>query len=163
MNLIKLSGVLFAISFLGVNLFAFEGNITFDQNGNISKIVDEIVSSDVEISPASPTVSLVEKPLKKIAKIVDITNQMVENAVNSFIRKDAKLAEKVCKTDDKVDKLHDEIFSDLIDTVAKNPESSANIVSLIFINKFIERIADHADNISEDVIYIARGKSIKHQ
>lgn len=104
-----------------------------------------------------------EKPLEKIAKISDIANQMVENAVNSFVNKDAKLAEKVCKTDDKVDKLHEQIFADLVGEVIKKPASLADVVSLIFINKYIERIADHADNIGEDVVYIARGKSIRHQ
>lgn len=104
-----------------------------------------------------------EKPLEKIVKITDITKQMVSNAVNSFVNKDARLAEKVCKTDDKVDKLHEKIFDELVDAVIKNPSASANVVSLIFINKYVERIADHADNIGEDVVYIARGKSIRHQ
>jgi len=104
-----------------------------------------------------------EKTLKKLAKIADVAKQMVSDAVNSFVNKDAKLAEKVCKTDDKVDKLHEEIFAELVGEVIKKPAALKNVVSLIFINKYIERIADHADNIGEDVVYIARGKSIRHQ
>ncbi len=140
--------------------------MTLRINNDLERMADlavNIAERAVDIKEMNINEIKLNKPLQKIAKITDIANQMVENAVNSFVNKDTKLAEKVCKTDDKVDKLHEEIFADLIGVVIKNPASSANIVSLIFINKYIERIADHADNIGEDVVFIARGKSIRHQ
>jgi len=130
-------------------------------NSDLERMADlavNIAERAIDIKDADFT-----KTLKKIAKIADVTKQMVNDAVNSFVNKDAKLAEKVCKTDDKVDKLHEEIFAELVGEAIKKPAALKNVVSLIFINKYIERIADHADNIGEDVVYIARGKSIRHQ
>ncbi|TET54115.1 MAG: phosphate signaling complex protein PhoU [Actinobacteria bacterium] len=140
--------------------------MTLRINNDLEKMADlavNIAERSIDIKEVNINEVNLKKPLQKIAKITDISNQMVENAVNSFVNKDTKLAEKVCKTDDKVDKLHEEIFADLIGVVIKSPASLANIVGLIFINKYIERIADHADNIGEDVVFIARGKSIRHQ
>jgi phosphate transport system protein len=87
---------------------------------------------------------------------------MVRNSLNAFVHHDPALAKEVCEKDDQVDRLNDQIFRELLTYMMEDPRSITRAVDLILVARNLERIADHATNISEDVIFIEEGKNIKH-
>ena len=102
------------------------------------------------------------KPLIDIPRMAAIAQSMVRDALNAYVNRDEKLARAVCERDDEVDSLNDQVFRELL-TYMMNDQSTINrAVGLILIGRHLERIADHATNIGEDVIYLVLGKTIKH-
>jgi len=102
------------------------------------------------------------KPLIDIPRMAGVAQSMVRDALNAFVNRDEKLARAVCERDDEVDSLNDQVFRELL-TYMMNDQSTINrAVGLILIGRHLERIADHATNIGEDVIYLVLGKTIKH-
>jgi phosphate transport system protein len=87
---------------------------------------------------------------------------MVNDSLSAFINRDEKLARDVCQRDDEVDDLNDQIFRELLTYMMQDPSTISRAVDLILVGRHLERIADHATNISEDVIYYVKGKTIKH-
>jgi phosphate transport system protein len=87
---------------------------------------------------------------------------MVRDTLNAFINGDAVLAKQVCERDDQVDKLNIQIFRDLLTFMMADAATIPRAVDLILVGRHLERIADHATNIGEDVIYMVQGKTIKH-
>ncbi|RLF27035.1 MAG: phosphate transport system regulatory protein PhoU, partial [Thermoplasmata archaeon] len=87
---------------------------------------------------------------------------MLKNAVDSSINKDAKLAKSVCEKDAIVDKLRDQILRELITYMSSDPSTIERSIHLIRISRSIERIADLSTNICEDVIFMVEGRVIKH-
>ena len=79
------------------------------------------------------------------------------------MKEDTTLARSVCERDDLVDGLRDQILRELITFMASDPETIERSIHLIRISRSLERIADLSTNICEDVIYMAEGKTIKHQ
>jgi phosphate transport system protein len=104
------------------------------------------------------------KPLIDIPKMSDIVQQMVTDSIKAFNANDVELAKAVLVKDDEVDELKNRVFSDLKDYMVKSSdfETIQRAVDLIFIAKSIERIGDHATNISEDVIFMVHGKDVRH-
>jgi phosphate transport system protein len=102
------------------------------------------------------------KPLIDIPRMAQLVRAMVRDSLNAFINRDEVLARDVCVRDDEVDSLDDQIFRELLTTMMQDPASIARAVALILVGRNLERIADHATNIGEDVIYLVRGKTIKH-
>lgn len=102
------------------------------------------------------------KPLIDIPKMAGLAQKMIKNSLEAFVRHDAVLAKAVCEDDDQVDRLNDQIFRELLTYMMENPKSVTRAVDLILVGRNLERIADHATNISEDVIFIEQGKNIKH-
>ena len=68
----------------------------------------------------------------------------------------------MCREDDEVDRLNDQVFRELLTYMMEDPKSITRAVDLILVSRNLERIADHATNISEEVIFIEEGKNIKH-
>jgi phosphate transport system protein len=95
-------------------------------------------------------------------QMTDLTNTMVRDSLDAFVNLDAALAKRVCRMDDEVDRYNREI----IDLVSRFMKQSANHVDaglhLFSAARQLERIADHATNIAEDVVYLAEGKIIRH-
>lgn len=87
---------------------------------------------------------------------------MVRNSVDAFLKSDADLAHQVIQSDDIVDELHHRIFGELLRQMIKDPLCIERASHLIIVNKNFERIADHATNISEEVLYILEGVNVKH-
>jgi phosphate transport system protein len=121
---------------------------------------------DLAVNIAEVSIELLKqpplKPLIDIPRMASLAQGMVRDALNAFVNRDEKLARSVCKRDDEVDYLNDQIFRELL-TYMMNDQSTINrSVGLILIGRHLERIADHATNIGEDVIYLVRGKTIKH-
>jgi len=102
------------------------------------------------------------KPLIDIPRMSGLAQNMVRDAINAFVVGDDQLARSVCKGDDQVDQLNDQIFRELLTYMIQDGSTITRAVGLILIGRHLERIADHATNIGEDVIYMVKGQIIKH-
>ena len=102
------------------------------------------------------------KPLIDIPRMADKSVEMLKNSLKAFIDKNAELAVEVCKNDDEVDILDKQVMRELISYMVSDPRTIDRALALIFIARDLERVADLATNISEDVYYIVHGKSLKH-
>ena len=80
----------------------------------------------------------------------------------AFIEGDDALALEVCRRDDQVDQLNEQVFRELLTYMMQDPATITRAVDLILVGRHLERIADHATNIGEDVVYMVKGKTIKH-
>jgi phosphate transport system protein len=121
---------------------------------------------DLAVNIAERTIDLLKqpelKPLIDIPRMAEMAQDMVRDALNAFIQGDEALARDVCLRDDKVDQLNDQVFRELLTYMMQDPGTIARAVDLILVGRHLERIADHATNIGEDVIYMVKGKTIKH-
>jgi phosphate transport system protein len=102
------------------------------------------------------------KPLLDIPRMARLAQAMIRDSINAFINQDEALARSVCERDDEVDALDDQIFRELLTYMMEDAANITRAVSLILVSRNLERMADHATNIGEDVIYLAKGKTIKH-
>lgn len=103
------------------------------------------------------------KPLIDIPRMADKSVEMLRNSLKAFIDKDSELAVEVCTKDDEVDILEKQVMRELISYMVSDPRTIDRALGLIFIARDLERVADLATNISEDVYYIVHGKSLKHR
>lgn len=102
------------------------------------------------------------KPLIDIPRMAHEVREMVRSCLDSFVRKDLELAEKVLGRDDVVDGYKNEIFEELRSYMIKDPLSIERSLNLILIARNLERVGDHATNIAEDVIFALTGQDIRH-
>ena len=102
------------------------------------------------------------KPLIDIPNMALIAQKMIKDSITAFVHHDPELAQKVCRSDDEVDKINEQLFRELLTYMMEDPKTITRAVALILISRNLERIADHATNVSEDVIFIEQGKNIKH-
>ncbi len=102
------------------------------------------------------------KPLIDIPRMAETAEGMVRDALNAFVNRDADLARRVCERDDVVDRLNGQVFRELLTYMMEDHAAISRAVDLILVGRHLERVADHATNIGEDVIYMVRGKTIKH-
>ncbi|MBE3125792.1 MAG: phosphate signaling complex protein PhoU [Acidobacteria bacterium] len=122
---------------------------------------------DLAVNIAERTLELLKspqlKPLIDIPRMAEMAQEMVRDALNAFVNRDADLAKNVCQRDDQVDQLNNQIFRELLTFMMADATTIPRAVDLILVGRHLERIADHATNIGEDVIYMVRGKTIKHR
>jgi phosphate transport system protein len=102
------------------------------------------------------------KPLEDIPKMATEVRTMVRQALDACFPPNVELAQEVMQKDDGVDKFKNKVFHDLVGMIKKNPEIAERALDLILIARNLERLADHATNIAEDVIFIASGEDIRH-
>lgn len=121
---------------------------------------------DLAVNIAERAIVLLEtpvlKPLIDIPRMAKQTQSMLKDSLEAFVNRDAVLAKTVCERDDEIDNLNDQVFRELLTYMIQEPKAIERAVNLILVARNLERIADHATNISEDVIYIASGRTIKH-
>lgn len=98
------------------------------------------------------------KPLVDIPRMAEIVRNMMNESIDSFVKADAQLAIEVAKRDDKVDALYEVIYMDLLELMKKEDVEVKQIVNLLFIGRYLERIADHTTNICERIIYMTTGE-----
>lgn len=98
------------------------------------------------------------KELIHIPQMADVTIKMVKSSIDSFVKKDLELVKKVIKLDDEVDELFDIIKNELIEIVREDIDSKEQIIDLLMVAKYFERIGDHAENIAEWVYYAIVGQ-----
>jgi len=103
------------------------------------------------------------KPFIDIPRLASIAQQMVKVALDSLVNRDADAAKKVCERDDEVDNLNDQIIRELISYMLEDRANIKRALDLILVSRYLERVADHATNIAEDVIYMVQGKDIRHR
>lgn len=99
----------------------------------------------------------------KLLSMTDTATAMVRDALDSFVNLDAKQARRVVRMDDQVDRAHAEVIRDLIARMKADPAAVEPGVSLFSAVRHLERIADHATNIAEDVVYLVDGDVIRHR
>lgn len=102
------------------------------------------------------------KPYLVMPQLAEIVQQMVKQSLDAFVNANPDLAWQVIKHDEQVDRLHDQIFHELLDYMARDFNTVTRSTRLLFISKYLERIADHAVNIAELVIFMAQGKIVRH-
>jgi phosphate transport system protein len=99
---------------------------------------------------------------EEIPRMREIAQAMVRDAIDAFVREDTRLAKDVIMRDDEVDDLRSYLLKDLVSLMIQNPETVTHATRLSYIPRNLERIADHATNIAEMVIYMVEGRIIRH-
>jgi len=102
------------------------------------------------------------KPYIDIPRMAEIAQSMVKDVLDAFVNRDPKLARSVCARDDVVDGLNDQVVRELLTYMVSDPKTIARSVHLMIVARCLERIADHATNIAEDVIFMVDALVIKH-
>ena len=131
------------------------------------KIVTDLERmGDQAVNIAERAVSLNQEPQLKpyidIPRMADIVQSMVRDVLDSFVKRDSKLARSVCARDDLVDGLNQQVFRELLTFMISEPTTIQRAVHLMIVCRCLERIADHATNIAEDVIFVVDARVIKH-
>ncbi len=129
-------------------------------NNDLERIGDHAVNI------AEKTLELLKepqlKPLIDIPRMAELAMGMLKDALDAFIHKDTELALNVCKRDDEVDSLEDQVIRELITYMAGDPHTITRALNLIMVAKNLERVADYSTNIAEEVVFIVEAKTIKH-
>ena len=102
------------------------------------------------------------KPYIDIPKMAEITQFMVKDVLDALVNHHSKLARSVCQRDDMVDELNDQVFRELLTYMISDRQTITRSIHLIIVCRCLERIADHATNIAEDVIFMLDARVIKH-
>ncbi|MGE5444610.1 MAG: phosphate signaling complex protein PhoU [Ignavibacteriales bacterium] len=102
------------------------------------------------------------KPLIDIPRMAEKAMEMLRDALDAFVNKNAELALEIRKKDDEADSLQNQVLRELVTYMIADPTVIDRALRLILISRDLERVADLATNIAEDVFYIARGKVLKH-
>jgi len=121
-----------------------------DQCANIAKRVKEL-----NLEPPL-------KPYIDLPRMADAAATMVKEALDAFVRGDDTLAIKVCKDDQFVDDLNEQIQRELLTFMIGDPTTISRAIRVNYVSKCLERIADHATNVAEMVIFMVKGKDIRH-
>jgi len=135
---------------IAVKMIATDLERVGDLARNIAKSALRLKSrSPVEISP-------------KLRALAEEARRLLRRSLDSFSDRDAAKAEEVLREDDQVDEEQDRVIRAAIEEIGMHPESTSQEVDFILIAKNLERVADHATNIAEDVILVAHGRNLKH-
>ncbi|MBL7685491.1 MAG: phosphate signaling complex protein PhoU [Deltaproteobacteria bacterium] len=132
------------------------------------KIVTDIERiGDLGVNIAERAVELTQemqlKPYVHLPVLANMAQKMMKDALDAFVTRDVVLAETVFKNDDPVDELTHKIFDELLSLMKESPENISRAVRLTYVAKYLERIADHATNIAEMVIFMVRGEDVRHK
>ncbi len=100
--------------------------------------------------------------MAEIQTMATIAQQMVKDALDCFVSRNAELAQKVLMTDDDLDQRKQQVFTQMVQAMKNDPTCVESAMDLILIARNLERMGDHATNIAEDVIYVSTGKDIRH-
>jgi phosphate transport system protein len=120
-------------------------------------LAEDICERAIELNEEPPL-----KPYIDIPRMAEIAQGMLIDVLDAFVRKDTQVAYDVIKRDDEVDNLTVQIFNELLFFMIQDPKAVSRAVKITYIAKYLERIADHATNIAEMVVYTVEGKMIRH-
>jgi phosphate transport system protein len=135
---------------MGVSKINTELERVGDHAINISKLVTEIIAHEQL------------KPFIDLPKMVDIARGMFKESLRAFIQLDVDKAKSILLRDDQVDELRDKIVDELIQFMCGDSSTVQVALRIILLANNLEKIADHATNIAEVVIFVAQGKDIRH-
>ena len=123
--------------------------------------------SDVAVNIAERVAGLAGCPAmvvpEKLGHMAQVALAMLRRSLDAFVNQDSRLAREVCGQDDVVDALNREIIDELLQEMKRSPELVEPAVQLFSASRHIERVADHATNIAEDVVYLVEGEIIRHR
>jgi phosphate transport system protein len=129
----------------------------------ISNDLERVGDHAVNIAEAVP--HLAGQPFAQFPEIEEmarLAREMLSDALDDFVRGDAQAAREVCRRDDRVDSLHESLFRILLTHMMEDPRRIGPSMSLFLVSRNLERIADLATNIAEDVVFLVEGRTIKH-
>jgi len=129
-------------------------------NAELERIGDQAVNNCEYVQTLS---TAPPGPLSDITRMSEITRGMVHDALEAFDQEDPEKARTVLKNDDDVDRLYNETFTDLLADTSEDADRLSRSMNLILVARSLERIADHATNICEEVIYMVNSEDIRHQ
>jgi phosphate transport system protein len=101
------------------------------------------------------------KPLIDIPRMADMVQTMLNNSLEAYLKLDISMAEQICAFDDEIDSLYHQVFRELITFMIEDPRSITQATQLIFVARYLERIADHCTNIAEWTIYLVTGQRLR--
>jgi phosphate transport system protein len=130
-------------------------------NGDLERIGDQ-ATNIAQRTRALVGISHIELPID-IPDMGEKVGVMIRTALQSLLEADARLAEQVLAMDDEVDEINRLVQDDLTEVMQGHPESSAQALNAIIVSRNLERSADHATNIAEDVIFWVRGSDVRHK
>jgi phosphate transport system protein len=130
-------------------------------NTELERIGDQAVNNCeyVEMFLSDPPA----RPLHDLSRMTDIACEMVHGALDAFASEDVEKARRVVALDDQVDALNRQTFTDLLADSSGDADMVKRSMSLVLLARSIERIADHAENICEEVVFLVKGEDIRHQ
>jgi phosphate transport system protein len=102
------------------------------------------------------------KPYIDLPRMAERAQRMVKESLDAFVARDTALARQVCGEDAEVDALKEQIFRELLTFMMEDPRTIPRAIRVILISRFMERVADHATNIAEMVVYLVEGKMVRH-
>jgi phosphate transport system protein len=154
---------------MALDLLAMEQPMAVDLRFVLAAIK---INSDLErVGDQSMTIALLAEELAgnqpcdfpvDIPRMAELSMAMVRKALQSLTDRDAELATSVLALDDAVDEMNRRAKSVLLDCIAKDSTAAQSAINLLFISRSLERIADHATNMAEDVIFWLRGADVRH-
>lgn len=122
--------------------------------------------ADLAVNISERAVELNREPIVKpyidIPRMADHAQKMLKEALDAFVTEDTQLAVKVCEDDQFIDDLNDQIYRELLTFMMEDPHTIGRATRITFVSKYLERIADHATNIAEMVVYLVEGRDIRH-
>lgn len=122
--------------------------------------------ADLAVDIAERTVALAKLPPvpvpDRLQRMTEQTVLMVRHCIDAFVTHDANLARQVCRVDDEVDRHNAEIITELVQAMQSRPDQIEATLSLFSATRHLERIADHATNIAEEVVYLVEGEIVRH-
>ncbi|HLY37972.1 MAG TPA: phosphate signaling complex protein PhoU [Candidatus Binatia bacterium] len=123
----------------------------------VGDMAAHIAERAIELSAELPI-----KPYIDIPRMADLARDMLHRSLDAFVQESVELALGVCASDDAIDQLHEQLFRELLSFMAEDPSTVSRAMRLLFVSKYLERVGDHATNIAEMVIFMAKGRSIRH-
>jgi phosphate transport system protein len=131
----------------------------------ISAELERVADLAVHISERAHSMRGLSKVVipDQLSRMSEMAISMVHHAIDAYVDLDANLANSVCQQDDEVDRLNKEIIDYVILKMHKSPETIEAHMHLFSATRHIERVADHATNISEDIVYLVKGDIIRHR
>jgi phosphate transport system protein len=101
-------------------------------------------------------------PPMDIGHMASIVRSMLARALDALVSQDSAAARAVCAADDEVDALHRSMYTKVEESIRRNPDHTGTYIQYLSVSRYLERIADHATNIAEDIIYVIEGEIVRH-
>ena len=136
-------------------------NIVIKINNDLERVGDEAVNIAERVENISKRLPL-SFPFD-FAPMAEKAEAMLKDSLDALVNQDVDLAYKVCLDDDDVDRMNHMIYDEVKEAIKKQPDRVAYLLNLLLIARHLERIADHATNIAEEVIYMIEGEISRHR
>jgi phosphate transport system protein len=126
----------------------------------LERIADNAVNIAERVVDMDP--SRASRPIKQLLRMLGLAQAMVTDSIAAYVARDAAAAREIIRRDDEVDSLYWEVFRELLHVMVDHPDQISHAIDLILMARFVERIADQATNISEEVVYLVEARPIRH-